>query len=146
MTDLLNQLEQASGGSDELNAALHVHLHPLEPKDPERFTRFYRNVEGGAYVDYWITTDGQSGHSTKFPPRYTQSLDVAVKLVKKFKGQSEFGVDYMILRGEQGWRAYVGTDHQGAAWSFGNGARLMETPALALCIALLRAINAGEGE
>lgn len=120
MGELIARLEAASEGSDELNRAIfHDGLgNPPQPThcDACKQTR-------------WV-----------FAPAYTQSLDAALTLVpegwtawelRSFARKTRFGCDLSRLT-----ECDAGED-----WAHGNG----PTPALALCIAALRALASAPG-
>lgn len=152
MTDLLARLEVAEAGSRELDCliARHFGWHRVEP-------RHARNKAGGwiAPEDFLgVNSDGSprldSLHGTDIhrdPPRLSQSLDAALALAER------------VL---PGWHCHIGNlptsddadhepHHKFAALLYQpepyvrNRKDFMEhgaTPALALCIAILRAKGA----
>lgn len=123
---LIEKLETAEEGSRELDAeiALQVAGWTLEKRGAERKA--------------WWRAPGQSWASTynNNPPQFTRSLDAALALVAAKLPSREWGV-YADLENRR-YDAFVADD----VWdeSFENITATAPTPALALCLALLKAL------
>ena len=151
MTKLIEELEAAEAGSRELDLRIWAHFGGwklvMQPDSIEMRAERY----DGDVVSEWESVafkeaNGQTRVYYAFEedlPAYTTSVDEALSLVRGEAGEVEHGIDFMDIRTEKGWRAYVGVDRDYAAWSFGSGGPLKANPAMALCIALLRALQAG---
>jgi hypothetical protein len=122
MTDLITRLEAATEGSRELDDEIARAM--LEAKQPIRLMGMSDDEPSVPVFQY---ADGSTGTSL----RYTTSLDAAVTLIPE-------GYDWIVadVNGHVGGTPYacVGDETQ----HFG------ETPALAFCIAALRARGAGQ--
>lgn len=120
MNDLIKKLEAAPVGSRELDCEIYGILMP-EYIDWE--------YTGSDYPDeYWRGADGK--REVCYVPRYTTSIDAALTLVP------------------EGWRVDCCWEDAGGTWMFDLIARNKSgttgqcrapTPALALCIAAMRA-------
>lgn len=116
MNDLIERLKKATGPDRELDALIEQTLPGVLPHPDKRMTVGYV-ISGDSHPRY-----GHAGQAYLAAP-YTRSLDAAITLVPKDRG-------WMLAQYENGacW-AEVGDD-----WQF-QGA----TPAIALCIAALKA-------
>lgn len=143
---LLRKLEEATGPDRELDARLHVALFDpqdvlLDPghagKPPHRPPVYGAGSE--LIRDEWSKSDWDAiAHQVGASARYTSSVDEAIVLVEKML---------------PGWRKSVGEATDGKSWA-GYLYKLEDrpeldtkvianapTPALALCIALLKALE-----
>lgn len=124
MTDLIERLERADGPSRELDWAIHALIMP-------KHHRMHPYLVG-VFID-----DGQLGKVYSCP-RYTASIDAAITLVPEgFRWALGYnGIDSGHPVGTASVFSPAG------AMFKGSGA----TPALALCVAALRAKEADNGQ
>lgn len=126
MTDLISRLESAEAGSRELDAEIAALLGmphgSREDVDIESRSIWYTEEIAGAY---------------------TQSLDAAIDLVERLLPEWEWalGMDWAVLKHGSIDLETIELDPQAI---FGIPKRGKSTPALALCIALLSAIQTEE--
>ncbi len=133
MTDLLTRLEQAKEGSRELDAEIHCHVHKGQRMTHPKLPRGYTMTDLGNKARNENRARSQFIHSDRGPaPHYTTSLDAALTLVPPNHEWSA-GND---AENQKGW-AKVGKE----VWdeNFDEYVVVSATPALALCIAALRA-------
>ena len=124
LTDLIAKLEAATEGSHELNRALGLAIGELHLDAKGDLYRIDRDDGGHTY--------GGSGDETIITPRWTTSLDAIVALIeRKLPG---WWVQY-LGQTQKGWATRI--EQQGTSL----GLFCSPTPALALCIALLSALQ-----
>lgn len=131
LSDLIERLEKATGPSMELNGLIWLAV-PFDEKCSECGEMHGRHpqhhwAEGGTVdgPDKWLTWYQRDG--LHFTPRYTHSIDSALRLVPK-------GMDWSLYRMDEGdpeewFNAQVGE----------HCAEVRSTAAIALCIAALKA-------
>ncbi|GIK47977.1 MAG: hypothetical protein BroJett013_06740 [Alphaproteobacteria bacterium] len=141
LQSLLERLEKASGGDREIDAALHVAL--LKPEQYPDDLRYYRlpspsmdHMEMCAPGTYWLKQ--RSGASLHTAPNYTSSLDAALSLVERV--MPGCGVE-VLASDRDTWRATVWpwVSSRGTRADIGFQYSYAKAPALALCLALVRA-------
>ena len=124
MTDLITRLETAAEGSRELDA--HIHARQLGGE-------FKHFTGGGALI---VVNGLQHGVAESVLPHYTTSLDAALTLVPE-------GWAWMVQSIPYHWQAHTADLWIPSQYSKGLEVEKMRvdaaTPALALCIAALRA-------
>jgi len=122
MTDLLTRLEAAEEGSRELDAEIEIAVLPayMVTKDAEGFVQI--NMHGTALTPVWADYNPHSA------PHYTTSIDAALTLIPD---------------GWRYWHYWTGVYGAAVFPTRGGGPRIKvhdaATPALALCIAALKA-------
>ena len=146
---LIEKLEAASEPSRELDAEVAVALEGWEwhgggePREFQRFAGHWKKPgeEGYGTLEGQLCKCAESGNSE--PPPYTSSLDAAVALVERVLPPLYGGT-----LPAYGWKWGVYKTLYWTAWVREHGDEGVEvmrkTPALALCIALLRALEARE--
>jgi hypothetical protein len=124
MTDLIKRLKEAETGSRELDAL----MWPLHPG--------FKRMRGTHFHD----DDKEKAWRAIAAPAYTTSLDAALALAERvLPGWSWMVRHYAAGQGGRGWTAYVckpDTDLVSAG-------PVGSSPALALCIAILKATDTG---
>ena len=140
LSALLANLEAATGPSRELDAAIAVAIFRAAPGMDLRAEAAGEDCEAGTY---WLV--GPSWRSLTTSQRYSESLDAAMALVPPGYGCSVS----TPWRDKAKARACVADNARGyfdAEAEMHYGGHDAETPALALCIAALRARLAGQKE
>lgn len=133
LESLVKKLEQATEGSRELDALIYVGMIPGHHwKHGGNLAATARQMQGYDFI-----------------PRYTTSLDAAVTLIPKgwrVLNLSEWDAEVLRLRGP--WMCQLRKrEHRiniFEGFDAGAESRHAMTPALALCIASLRALQSGE--
>ena len=126
--ELIEALEKATGPCGELDAAIFAVAYPERVPSPIFESGYGWRFEGDGW---WLATgeDARVPPKTVTPARYTSSIDAALTLVPE-------GWLWRIMPSDfDGWLAEVWTDDT-LDCEFGVRAK---TPALAICIAALRA-------
>jgi hypothetical protein len=141
MTDLIKRLEEAEAGSRELDALLARRFgwHRVEPRHmrgkgggwiaPEDFMGV--NSDGSPRLDSLRGTDIH-----RDPPRLSQSIDAALALAERVISQRG-PIELSICGSAQAVIHHNDPCGNPLAMVYGN------TPALALCIAVLKAADTG---
>lgn len=129
LSELIERLERAEAGSRDLDFAIAVAAQPFRVK-----VRRDEDIE--ARYDALPIEGSKSGAFYEVPP-FTTSLDAALSLMPE-------GLAWVVSKQDGNPFAACGpVDRTGwVAWSEDNRAA---TPAIALCIAALKARQAGEG-
>jgi hypothetical protein len=151
MTDLqalLERVEKAEGPDQEIDAELHW-LFKLSDKERAYALKFREsNCEGRELYSIatlvGIITMNYYSPNARPVATYTASIDAAVALVEKMLPERDF-IDVFYDCGS--WFAVVGihdAKHDWRKWHSNDGAA-MDSPALALLAALLRALIAKNG-
>jgi hypothetical protein len=136
--DLIERLEKASGPDRELDADIFFHLE-CEPIPPEGLDMSwaYEGAPRAMPGDKWnFHRDGIPSDGT-LSPAYTASIDAVVALVERCL---------------PGWGYYLRSDKEGSGCGlvYPDAFRVTPchcmgaTPAIAVCLALLRALEAQE--
>ena len=139
--DLIARLEK-EGGSRELDAEIcALRYQMLHPETEKHYSR----AEGEAFVIYFRDPQGRLLHSTHMSfPKYTTSLDAAIALCKRVLPPNWQMEIFMSMSGPT---AVALTDVDVSRYP-GTVKKLDEiehkSPATALCIALLRALEDGK--
>jgi hypothetical protein len=120
MTDLIKRLEKAEAGSRELDFAIMAHFGYTDISDP-------RDA-----VECWRGPDGKSRFANA---TFSRSLDAALALAGRVLPDRPICLDRMP--DGSGWASVSG------AISFNAKAN---TPAIALCIAIIKATDTGREE
>ncbi len=146
MTDLIARLEAAPEGSRILDARIAVTAcidMPTPMGDASPYLKMPHKLDECEPGTYWLVQ--RSGMSLLTAPHYTTSLDAALTLVPEgWRGKLLIGDWSDGQRPEQD-RAALWNNDDGARESvFGVGSSAA-TPALALCIASLRAREKSDG-
>jgi len=140
MNSLIERLEKASGPDRELDLAIQLEVFPNG--EIASLTQYRRGFDGLAGMAWGIYHGGSVAFEKRDDqgrcfynggyqlPHYTSSLDAAMTLVP-----SEYKVDAQRTN----------SDGYACVWGFaGNRSVRAATPALALCIAALKAREAGK--
>jgi hypothetical protein len=125
MTDLIKRLEEAEAGSRELDAAIADLFNPV-PDQYDGFAGRWPFVEGSPFSDQ--------------TPPVTTSLDAALALAERVLPGWGWEISHDDCNGN--YYAWVGKDF----YLHGPQEHLrgiQESPALALCIAVLKATDTG---
>jgi len=118
--ELIARLEAASGPSRDLDMSIYLATDP--------------RMNGCYFLDTYIPErDGKPA------PAYTSSIDAALMLVPLNYGE----LDFDLTRYCGGWSCLVSSGEQ--AWCTTGHAKDASTPALAICIAALRAKEKTDG-
>lgn len=142
MKDLIERLEKATGPDRELDAAIYV-VTGLRPKDLQRL---------GYEVELWAergnvfwrggtVTQGPAFKSGETFPAYTASLDSALTLVPDFINRRWYAAD---SDSESDGKPVASVFHPADVMSGRIPRSVGATPAIALCIAALKARAASE--
>lgn len=138
LTDLIAKLEAATEGSHELNRAMGLAIGELHLDAKGELYRIDRDDGGHTY--------GGSGDETIITPRWTTSLDAALALVERTMVPYLLDIGGSWEPSDKGaWPAWTvrwypgGSDRDGKSWHAQIGSAA--TPALALCVALLSALQ-----
>lgn len=148
LADLLARVEAATAPDRELDARLHVALHPHEhgmihPGRPDGSRGSSHGPLSGMDWDAWSRLAKHRGSDLGMVanhglwPDYTASLNAALTLVERALP----GWDYRVERDEGVHKAGV---WRSGTYFGGYGTESAPTPALALLAALLRALIAKE--
>jgi hypothetical protein len=137
MTDLITRLEEAETGSRELDAAITAYFAAAEVRPYPPQTDFWASFKW----QFW-SEDGKHflGNESKFPVyAWTTSISCAISKAKQVLPEMNcYGFDC----DPKGAYAYVSRNNvQSGHWMFESRAK---TPALAFCIATIRAYEAGK--
>lgn len=133
--ELINRLEAATGSDRELDADIEVAITPTVKTDDDLIYAMRRSKDGSDATSpghYFIKS--RSGMSCKTAPAYTADINAALMLVPS-EDSSNFEVclEQSKRRTRAYWTATIGHMH------FDAWVATAPTPALALCIAALRA-------
>lgn len=128
LTALIERLEKADGPDRELDGSIHNRLFGTE------YVRSPRSVTG------FLTSSENNGCPTV--PAYTASIDAAVALAERVLPGSLYRIEKLgdgsgLPTSKRGWATAGLPGEQEQAYA--------ATPALAICIATLRALSAQEG-
>jgi hypothetical protein len=130
MSDLIQRLKDASEGSRELDADIHMAYGFRQelPVQPARYPDVPRWIDPDGESCGWLVTD-----TINYPPRYSTSIDAALQLKPP---ASAAAVGTMFDDGYRKPWACIWTPEGEPKFNAEAG-----TPALALCIAALEARN-----
>lgn len=137
MEKLIAELEAASEGSRELDAAI------WQLADPKAFKLCESNSRALGNRDWTEDEAAQQAHSRakRFAPAYTTSPDAALTLVPEDPANPgkpmlwSVSYDEDGVAGPRGYCAALGKGYHGPQFIYGHSAK---SPALALCIAALK--------
>ena len=132
MDDLIRQLEEAEGSNRELDTRIWLAVTP----GATRKQWSYKHRASGS--DCHVDETRDASHELVIVPPYTSSIDAALTLVPEGWVFSGLQLARAPDMGGRMWNASV----RGWREVRSNGQR---TPALALCIAALRAREVGDG-
>ena len=142
ISELLERVEKATGADREIDAALYNLLH-TDNFRPVAFNAFVQDdpeyFDLGRYHDGWLVGKTKRDVYAEDLERFTDSLDAALALVEaKLPGWS-YGV---AMRGDK-LRREGCDDERAYAWLKNGEQAEADAPtlALALCLALLRALE-----
>lgn len=142
MTSLTARLEAATEGSRELDVEIALEWLHVESSEEAYVRRTNRHDTEARPGDYWLVQ--RSGRQLKAAPHYTTSLDAALTLVPE--GWRVYGMGQGASANYDRWFVELVTvkPHLAPTSTWKRAAAL--TPALALCIAALKALQAQEPE
>lgn len=139
LADLIGRLESATGPDRQLDAEIVVAITPdvvgIEPTVMNKREWLFRFDPPRRWLESWLSV-----------PAYTASLDAAVTLVPE--GWAIASLEWWPMRqGGAGVALFETDSHGGYDREYCRDVRVgcCWTPALALCIAALRAREAGDG-
>jgi len=142
LSDLEKRLSEAEGPDRELDAAIAVATTPAtgerELRVYYRLPNVYDRCEAGTYWRVSI-----SGKSLRTAPEYTASLDAAVALVERALPTYSRTIYFEAWQGEN---LRCAADVFGPDLGKTRGLSRHKTEPLALCLALIRALQLREGE
>jgi hypothetical protein len=131
--ELIARLEKATGPDRELDAEIHWFLHGHK-SDAEGLAAYKRLGAAAAVYDELALQSNWRAYDRSFVPRFTESIDAALTLVPE-------GYSFDVVM--QPWRSST-PKCSANVWSGLSFNAMAETPAIALCIAALKAITAGD--